>query len=105
MAYDASRKDFVRRPSDLPNEGAELARKLAILEGREGAAAAQAWIIYKQMEKVLAGVDSSLRSVMKINLYLRDITDLPVIERVAQTIFPQDPPALTVMQVDDSASQ
>ena len=101
MAYDASRKDFVRRPSDLPNEGAELVRKLAILEGREGAAAAQAWIIYKQMEKVLAGVDSSLRSVMKINLYLRDITDLSVIERVAQTIFPQDPPALTVMQVDD----
>ena len=55
--------------------------------------------ILKNMAITLEAAGSSLPNVVKANVYLTDINDLPRLDRIWREIFPNDPPARTVFPV------
>lgn len=107
LALDSRREVFIQGPSDLVEQGARIVKALLKqnphLERNPTAAiaAAQTWYVLDQMERVLTRLDSSLRSTLKLNVYLADMKDFMVVEQVAQSFWKQDPPALTVLQVSE----
>jgi len=104
IAFDGSRERVVSGPADLPDAGRKIVEQL--LAGEPGfarsatapIAAAQAWLALEQIARVLSELDSSMASVLKLTIYLRDMADFEAVEAVSASLFPQDPPALTVLQ-------
>ena len=47
------------------------------------------------LQRVLETAGSSLKSVIKVNIYLADIKDRPAVNKVYQEFFPSDPPGRT----------
>ena len=68
-------------------------------DARNGPIAAQTWFTYDLIRQHLEGVGSSLEQVLNLTVYLQDMRDFPTFHRVHERFFPQDPPALTVMEV------
>lgn len=65
------------------------------------AASAQAVCIFRQLERALEAVGSSLPEVLKISVHLRDMRDFAAVQAVARRVFGDSPPALALMAVDD----
>ncbi len=53
----------------------------------------------QNMKLTLEAAGSSMRNVVKANVYLTDIDDLPRMERIWREFFPEDPPARTIYPV------
>jgi reactive intermediate/imine deaminase len=54
----------------------------------------------KNMGIILEAAGSSMRNVVKAQVYLTDINDLPRLDRVWREFFPDDPPARTVYPIN-----
>ena len=50
------------------------------------------------MKAVLEAAGSSLKDVVKVNIYLRNVDDFAKMNEVYQSYFPEDPPARTTVQ-------
>ena len=105
VGYDAAANRIVRRTSDLEGEAAE--RVSAAISGLHAqtheqlAAAAQTQSILEQLRCVLERVDSDLRRLLKLTVYLRDMAELPFVRSVLLAALGDDPPAISVLAVHD----
>ena len=105
LGYDTLARRAVSHPADL---GAASARRveraiagLHIATREQLAAAAQTQSILDQMQIALASADSNLRSLLKITVYLRDMSDFPLVRRVLLATLEDHPPAITALAMAD----
>ena len=64
----------------------------------------QTTYLYQDLQRALGEAGGSLRDVVKLTFYLKDIRDLRAVERVHRTYFPGGPeaqPAVTVLTIDE----
>jgi enamine deaminase RidA (YjgF/YER057c/UK114 family) len=105
LGYDSARARVVTRTTDLEVSAAERVTHalagLQIQTHRQLAAAAQTQSILDQLRLVLQSVDSDLRSLLKITVYLRDMSDFPFVRQVLRAALANDPPAISVIAVQD----
>ncbi len=103
LGYDPVARRMVAHPSDLgsrPARNVEHAIAGLRIESRgQLAAAVQAQSILDQMQIVLTSLDANLRSLLKITVYLRDMSDFPLVRNVLLASLGNDPPAITVLAV------
>jgi enamine deaminase RidA (YjgF/YER057c/UK114 family) len=92
---------LVRNYDDIPEEGRFLRVGRSHEDARNGPIAAQTWFTYDLIRQHLEGAGSSLRQVLNLIVYLQDMRDFPTFHRVHERFFPQDPPALTVVEVGE----
>ena len=90
---------LIRSYPDVPEEGRFLSVGQSHEDSRNGPIAAQTWFVYDLIRKHLEGSGSRLENVLNLTVYLQDMRDFPTFHRVHERFFPEDPPALTVMQV------
>ena len=92
---------LIRGYADVPEEGRFLSVGRSHEDTRNGPIAAQTWYTYDLIRQHLAGVGSGLEQVLNLVVYLQDMRDFPTFHRVHERFFPQDPPALTVIEVGE----
>lgn len=92
---------LIRNYDDIPEEGRFLRVGRSHEDARNGPIAAQTWFTYDLIRKHLAGAGSSLEQVLNLVVYLQDMRDFPTFHRVHERFFPQEPPALTVVEVGE----
>jgi 2-iminobutanoate/2-iminopropanoate deaminase len=105
MGYATAANRMVVSATDLDSTAAShVSRAITGLEVRtreQLAAAAQTQSILDQMEIVLKSLDSDLRSLLKITVYLRDVADFAFVRAVLLDSLGDDPPAITAVAVHD----
>lgn len=105
MGYAAGAGRMIRNIADLDSDAAKRAQlAIADLDVRtheQLAAAAQTQCIVDQLEAVLNSLDSNLRSLLKITVYLRDMLDFAFVHQVLLAALGDEPPAITVTAVHD----
>jgi enamine deaminase RidA (YjgF/YER057c/UK114 family) len=105
LGCDAGSNGMVQRSSDLSSGAAQRVRTairgLDVQTHGQLAAAAQTQSIVDQLGIVLKSVDSDLRSLLKVTVYLRDMADFPFIRNVLLASIADDPPAITALAVHD----
>lgn len=89
----------VRGPADLSLEGRRVAERLGTGTARAAEVAAQAWQIFANLQEVLAEAGLGFQDLVKTTVYLRDLDDFPVYDRVREAFAPGEPPALAYVQV------
>jgi len=103
--YDPVNRRVVDRPSDLGSASARSVERaiggLYLASREQLAAAAQTQSILDQLQIVLASLDSNLRSLLKITVYLRDVSDFPFVRNVLLSSLGNEPPAISVLAVSD----
>ena len=88
---------LIRGLQDMPEEQADEFRSWGVHgAGREGPITAQTWLIYHNLSKILESQGSSLQNIVRQRLFLRDVEDIRVAERVMLAFFPGDKPATTI---------
>jgi enamine deaminase RidA (YjgF/YER057c/UK114 family) len=92
---------LIRGYDDIPEEGRFLRVGRSHEDTRNGPIAAQTWFTYDLIRQHLAGAGSSLDQVLNLVVYLQDMRDFPTFHRVHERFFPHNPPALTVLEVDE----
>ena len=83
---------------DWPRPAGGLAERL-LLEP----ISAQTYTIYKLMRAMLEEHGPGLGRVMRVNMYLRELTELPEVERIARYFFRDRAPSGTVIGVESLA--
>lgn len=105
LGHAAGAGRMIRNIADLDSAAAQRAqRAIAGLDARtheQLAAAAQTQSIVDQLDSVLGSLDSNLRSLLKITVYLRDMADFAFVHKVLLEALGDDPPAITVVAVHD----
>ncbi|MGZ5171806.1 MAG: RidA family protein [Burkholderiales bacterium] len=105
LGYDVRSNRTINKASDLPASVAErVAHAIGGLEVRtreELAVAAQTQSIVEQLRIVLESLDSSLASLLKITVYLRDVSEFLFVKRVLLAALGDHPPAITALAVQD----
>jgi enamine deaminase RidA (YjgF/YER057c/UK114 family) len=105
VGYDPGSNAVVKQPSDLGSAAAQRvtqAMKGVEVQAHEQlAAAAQTQSIVDQLRIVLERLDSRLDSVLKITVYLRDMSEFPFVKQVLLASLGDDPPAITALAVHD----
>lgn len=105
LGYDPVARRMVSHPSDLGSLPARNVEHtiagLHIESHGQLAAAVQTQSILDQMQIVLNSLDTNLRSLLKIAVYLRDMSDFPFVQNVLLSSLGNDPPAITVLAVSD----
>ncbi|MGZ5260245.1 MAG: RidA family protein, partial [Burkholderiales bacterium] len=105
LGYDVRSNRTINKASDLPASVAErVAHAIAGLEVRtreELAVAAQTQSIVEQLRIVLESLDSSLASLLKITVYLRDVSEFLFVKRVLLAALGDHLPAITALGVQD----
>ena len=93
------------RPSDLDGAAAQRAENaiagVQVQTHDQLAAAVQTQSIVDQLRMVLESVDSDLRSLLKITVYLRDMADFQLVRKVLLASLADDPPAISAIAVHD----
>jgi 2-iminobutanoate/2-iminopropanoate deaminase len=54
--------------------------------------------VLKNIQTILEAAGTNLANVVKVNVYLRDISEFSVMNDVYKSFFPADPPARTTVQ-------
>ncbi len=67
----------------------------------EGGVAAQAEQCFKNIEAILASINHDLNDIIRLTVFVRDIMDVNVVDKVQMGFFPTYLPARTVMAVND----
>jgi enamine deaminase RidA (YjgF/YER057c/UK114 family) len=105
VGYDAASNAVVKRPADLSSPAAQRVTQaikgLALQTHEQLAAAAQTQSIVDQLRLVLERLDSTLASLLKITVYLREMSEFPFVSHVLLSSLGDDPPAISVLAVDD----
>jgi len=103
--YDSVNRRVVSHPSALGSPSARCVEHAiggCPIDSREQlAAAVQTQSILDQLQIVLASLDSNLRSLLKITVYLRDVSDFPFVRNVLLSSLGNDPPAISVLAVSE----
>jgi enamine deaminase RidA (YjgF/YER057c/UK114 family) len=103
--YDARSGRIVSHASDLDSAAAgRVARAIGgmtVQTHAQLAAAAQAQSILEQLQMVLQSLDSNVRCLLKVTVYVRDLAEFPFIRQVMLASLGDDPPAITVVAVHD----
>lgn len=103
LGYDAAARALVSDLSAVDSAG-DIGRAISGLRvdspGRL-AAAAQTRHILDQLQIVLASLDSNLHSLLKLTVYLRDMSDFPFVQEVLLSALGDDPPAISALAVSD----
>lgn len=60
---------------------------------------AQARSVFRNIERVLAQADATLSDVVKVNIFMLDIADIPRIADLRRELFGDHPPASTAVEV------
>ncbi len=105
MGYATAAGRMICRTSDLESAAAQRVKQaiagLVAQTHGQLAAAAQTQSILDQLAIVLQSLDSDLRALLKITIYLRDMADFPFVRAVLLATLGDDPPAITVIAVHD----
>ncbi|MBI4320778.1 MAG: RidA family protein [Chloroflexi bacterium] len=80
-------------------EGRALASGRVPTDAREGPIAAQTWLIYSKIKKILEENGSSMDNIVHQMIYITDMSLFPTMERVRMKVFPQNPPPTTTVGV------
>lgn len=59
----------------------------------------QTEMVFERLESVLKEAGASLRDVMKVNIFVVDLRDLPIMNDVYREFFPEAAPARAMVQV------
>ncbi|MFQ5913091.1 MAG: Rid family hydrolase [Nitrospinota bacterium] len=92
---------MVRGYDDLEAEGRKLATGSLVSDHWEAPIVAQAWTVYEKARRVLEAQGSSMDNVVKTTVLLKDMRQLPAVEKVAKKFFPENPPATMILGVPD----
>ena len=105
LGYDPIRGQVMMQLSDLDRSSGERVAKaicgLAPTTRGQIAAAVQTECILDQLELALAPLDSRLEDLLKVTVYLRDMSELPFVQRVLTARLGASPPAISVLAVAD----
>jgi enamine deaminase RidA (YjgF/YER057c/UK114 family) len=85
--------------ADLPPEGCQTVESMGSGRPQELAVAAQTWQIFANLKEILAEAGLGFRDLVKTTVYLTDLEDFPAYDRVRAAWAPEEPPALTLVQV------
>jgi enamine deaminase RidA (YjgF/YER057c/UK114 family) len=100
VAADAATGKFVRGYEDLKPDVAERFRTGHIsVDLREGPIVAQTWKIFELLKEAVEREGLTLDHVVKITPYFTDLRNFPGYHRVRKAVFPNNPPAITVVEV------
>jgi enamine deaminase RidA (YjgF/YER057c/UK114 family) len=105
LGYDPGAGRVVTTISDLPSQSGARAESavggLGVQSQSQLAAAAQTAAIVDQLASVLGTVDSDLRRLLKITVYLCDMGDFEHVRRMLCAMLDTDPPAISVVAVSE----
>lgn len=91
---------LVRRFDELDAKGRRLATGFMAADSWAQAMATQAWQTFRNLEAVLAANGATVRDILRINMYIRDMSALPVLNPVRTAFFaPHSPPPITNVEV------
>ena len=65
----------------------------------EGDVAAQTECVLQNMQTALASAGASLADIVRVDVYVRDISQFDKIHAVRRRFFPQEPPTSTMVEV------
>lgn len=85
---------------DLDAKGRRLASGFMAPDSWAKPTATQCWQTFRNIEAILAAHGASPKDILRINMYVRDISELPVLNPVRTAFFsPQPPPPITNVEV------
>ena len=85
---------------ELDAKGRRLASGFMAPDSWAKPTATQCWQAFRNIEAILAAHGATLRDILRINMYVRDISELPVLNPVRTAFFaPQPPPPITNVEV------
>jgi 2-iminobutanoate/2-iminopropanoate deaminase len=61
---------------------------------------AQVRLALKNIQEILEASGSSVNNIVKVGVFLKDLSDFPILNKVFQEKFPIDPPARTTVQAN-----
>jgi enamine deaminase RidA (YjgF/YER057c/UK114 family) len=103
-SYDARTNSMVNDLAQLPEGGRKVVETAIVSQARFRRSrtaimtAVQAWLIYDRLLRIAAHFGSGADDFLKTTVHLADISDLDIVDTVAQTFFPHARPALTILQ-------
>ncbi len=98
MPVDPKTGRTISGPEDISKLGKGVTPGSMVLEALEGNISSQAWYVHYVLQEALKAHGSSMRDVLKVNLYLNDMKDFPLVARIAKEFFGDSPPAITPIQ-------
>jgi len=91
---------LVRRFDELDAKGRRLASGFMAADSWAQPIATQCWQTFRNIESILAAHGATMRDILRINMYIRDMSALPVLNSVRTVFFaPQSPPPITNVEV------
>jgi enamine deaminase RidA (YjgF/YER057c/UK114 family) len=101
IAVDPARSKIITGFADLP---AEVRKPLGetgefSVDIRQGPILAQSWYVFDRIRATIETAGGSMKNVVKLVQYFKDLDDYPLFNRVRTSFFPDDPPVSTVVQV------
>jgi len=91
---------LVRGYADLDPKGRRLASGFMAPDSWAAQTAAQCWQTFRNVEAVLAAHGATPKDILRINMYVRQISELPVLNPVRSAFFaPNPPPPITNVEV------
>lgn len=92
---------LIRGYDDIPEEGRFLKVGRSHEDTRNGPIASQTWFTYDLIRQHLEASGSSMDQILNVIVYLQDMRDFGTFHRVHERFFPENPPALTVIDVSE----
>lgn len=90
----------MRAFDELDTKGRRLASGFMAPDSWAAPMATQCWQSFRNIESVLAAYGATPRDILRINMYVRRMSDLPVLNRVRSAFFaPRPPPPISNVEV------
>lgn len=97
---DPATRRLVRGFDELDTKGRRLASGFMASDSWAAPMATQCWQTFRNIESVLAAHGATPRDILRINMYIRDMSDLPVLNPVRSAFFaPRLPPPISSVEV------
>ena len=90
---------LIRGYDDIPEHGRFLKVGRSHEDTRNGPIASQTWFTYDLIRQHLEAAGSAMDQILNVVVYLQDMRDFGTFHRVHEHFFPENPPALTVIDV------
>jgi enamine deaminase RidA (YjgF/YER057c/UK114 family) len=92
---------LIRGYDDIPEQGRFLKVGRSHEDTRNGPIASQTWFTYDLIRQHLEAAGSGMDQILNVIVYLQDMRDFGTFHRVHERFFPENPPALTVIDVGE----
>jgi enamine deaminase RidA (YjgF/YER057c/UK114 family) len=94
MPFDLERARLVKSLRDVPDDVRQSFRTGIILnDAPDDRILAQTWQLFRNVQEILAGIGATFDHVVHQRLFLREMRDLPAIERVLRALMPNGLPS------------